>query len=129
MTLRGEEVGWSSAELPFLLQTPDVTGPPPSMTWVPVDQVCEYGDPQYWDQKYQKEDEVTEWFFGYEPLKPVFEKLLKPSSRILMLGCGNSTLSADMYAAGYHHITNIDISASAIEKMQSQYAHMSGMQG
>ena len=38
------------------------------------------------------------------------------------MGCGNSSLSSDLYSAGYGDITNIDVSSPAIEKMQQQFA-------
>jgi EEF1A lysine methyltransferase 4 len=37
---------------------------------------------------------------------------------ILMVGCGNSKLSQQMYDAGYRHIVNVDISPSVIEQMK-----------
>lgn len=37
-----------------------------------------------------------------------------------MLGCGNSTLSVDMYNDGYHNILNIDYSEVVISQMQAQ---------
>ena len=39
------------------------------------------------------------------------------SSRILMVGCGNSLLSEQMYDAGFTDITNIDISHTVITQM------------
>ena len=44
---------------------------------------------------------------------------MEKSNSILMLGCGNSKLSDQMYEAGYHDILNIDISPSVIEQMQA----------
>ena len=70
---------------------------------------------------------VTEWFFGFEHMKHLLEDHVQSkAARILMLGCGNSTLSADMYRAGYHNITNIDISPTVIEKMLLQHSSMPG---
>ena len=37
--------------------------------------------------------------------------------KILMLGCGNADLSADMYDNGYKNITNVDFSKVVIEQM------------
>jgi 2-polyprenyl-3-methyl-5-hydroxy-6-metoxy-1,4-benzoquinol methylase len=42
---------------------------------------------------------------------------MKPEDTCLMLGCGNSELSEQMYDAGYTKITNIDISSVVIEQM------------
>jgi len=39
-----------------------------------------------------------------------------------MLGCGNSSLSKDMYDSGFHNITNVDFSHVLIERMSSQHA-------
>ena len=38
-----------------------------------------------------------------------------------MLGCGNSTLSPDMHAAGYTNIVNIDYSTNVISRMSTRY--------
>ena len=37
--------------------------------------------------------------------------------KILMLGCGNADLSANMYDNGYKNITNVDFSKVVIEQM------------
>lgn len=39
-----------------------------------------------------------------------------------MVGCGNSTLSEDMYDVGYHNISNIDISDVVIHQMSEKNA-------
>ena len=41
---------------------------------------------------------------------------------MLVVGCGNSQLSADMYDVGYRTITNIDISDSVIRQMTDKNA-------
>ena len=41
-----------------------------------------------------------------------------------MLGCGNSTLSKDMYDDGYTHIVNLDYSAVVIDKMQARFPEL-----
>ena len=40
--------------------------------------------------------------------------------KILMLGCGNADLSADMYDHGYKNITNVDYSKVVIEQMTNK---------
>lgn len=42
-------------------------------------------------------------------------------------GCGNSSMSGDMYSAGYHTITNIDYSSVCIRTMSARYSHCPGM--
>jgi len=41
-----------------------------------------------------------------------------------MLGCGNSTLSQDMWDDGYRNITNIDYSTVIIEQMQQRHSQV-----
>jgi 2-polyprenyl-3-methyl-5-hydroxy-6-metoxy-1,4-benzoquinol methylase len=53
----------------------------------------------------------------YDVLKPRIVDYISPESNILILGCGNSSLSEDMYNDGYKFITNIDFSKSACNNM------------
>lgn len=43
-------------------------------------------------------------------------------------GCGNSSLSEDMYRDGFHNITNVDYSAIVIENMKNRSAETRSMQ-
>ncbi len=50
-----------------------------------------YGDPNYWDKRYQKQEGKTfDWLEDYESLRPLLQKYAESSHRIMMLGCGNS---------------------------------------
>lgn len=42
-------------------------------------------------------------------------------------GCGNSSMSSDMYSAGYHSITNIDYSSVCISTMSARHSDCLGM--
>lgn len=53
----------------------------------------------------------------YPQLSSVLHKYIKPADNVLVPGCGNSQLSADLYDLGYHNITNIDISEVVIRQM------------
>ena len=53
-------------------------------------------------------------------MKPYIEKFVKKDYKILMLGCGNSLLSENMYDEGYEYIYNIDISHVVIEQMSKR---------
>ena len=46
----------------------------------------------------------------YGELCGVLHKYIKPKDNVLVVGCGNSTLSSDLYDVGYKNITNIDLS-------------------
>jgi len=49
-------------------------------------------------------------------------KYIRPSDKILVAGCGNSELSADLYDIGYHNIVNVDISSTVIRQMTTKHA-------
>lgn len=50
-----------------------------------------YGDVQYWEQRYKKQPGKTfDWLEDYETLKELLEKFVLKTDKILMLGCGNS---------------------------------------
>ncbi|KAJ2698245.1 hypothetical protein FB645_005698 [Coemansia sp. IMI 203386] len=95
---------------------------------LPTDNV-EYGTHEYWQQRYaQEENENFDWFKTYKDLAPLFDQHIHSrDARILMLGCGNSTLSTDMYAAGYENIVNVDYSDVVIEQMRQRCAHQAKM--
>lgn len=82
-----------------------------------------YGAIQYWEDRFQKEDEF-EWYHGWKPvLKSAMEKhgLAEPKTqKILMIGCGNSRMSQDMFDDGLEQITNIDFSERVIQKMKAK---------
>ena len=87
----------------------------------------EYLQAEYWDKRYS-EEQSYDWLLTYEKLAVHLQPLLHPDSRILVLGAGNSTLSGDLYAAGFSHITNIDISQVVVTRMAEQHADKPGME-
>jgi SAM-dependent methyltransferase len=72
----------------------------------------------YWEERFAEEDSY-EWLGAWKSVRSVILPHLKPESRILIVGCGNSSFSADIYDEGYVNITNIDFSGVVIEKMKS----------
>ncbi|XP_019628085.1 PREDICTED: endothelin-converting enzyme 2-like [Branchiostoma belcheri] len=96
-----------------------------SNSFVPQD-VREYAKKEYWDRRYEEEDSF-EWFKGYESFRHLVLESIKKTDKILMLGCGNSPLSADMYRDGFHHITNMDYSSTCIRHMRHKHADMAAM--
>ena len=83
---------------------------------------------EYWDERFSVEDNF-EWCKSYSDFKHlIHEHMPKKNERILMLGCGNSSLSEEMYYDGYTNIVNIDYSPIIIEKMRRKHKHLVGMQ-
>merc|ERR1712146_47980 len=91
----------------------------------------------YWEQAYagQKYGETFDWYaqwsekteVGGPTLAEIVRNLLPKESKILMLGCGNSDMSALMYEDGYKMITNIDVAESVIKEMSERYAKLDKM--
>ena len=89
----------------------------------------QYGNKDYWDKRYKTDPEPFEWYQKYITLKPTLLTILQgfQSPRILIIGCGNSRLSEELYNDGYKQITNIDFSEVCINQMQERYSDYDGM--
>jgi EEF1A lysine methyltransferase 4 len=88
----------------------------------------EYGRAEYWDERYKANDTTFDWFVAYEPIKDVIQPLVKPEYKVLIVGCGNSRLSPQLYDSGLHNIHNIDISEVVVNQMRSRYREMDKME-
>lgn len=86
----------------------------------------DYREQTYWDTRYQKEDKY-DWFSSYISFQHLLSQDVKPTDKILTLGCGNSTLSEEMYKDGYRLITNTDFSPVVIEKMAAKHKDLQDM--
>ena len=86
-----------------------------------------YSRLDYWNDRFSKEKQF-EWLLNYADLKSYINKhclrtgLTNQSNvTVLLVGCGNSTLSPDMYADGYKSVTSLDYSESCINSMKEQF--------
>ena len=81
-----------------------------------------YGDPKYWEDRYNEQNTTTfDWLEDYETLKPIIDDLLlKKDCKILNLGCGNSEFCENMYDDGYKNIYNNDICENVIKFMKER---------
>ncbi|RHZ05333.1 hypothetical protein DYB26_015380, partial [Aphanomyces astaci] len=80
---------------------------------------------EYWDEFFTKRQEKAfEWYGEYSALRPALHKSVKPSDRILVVGCGNSDLSPDWTKDGYPHVTSMDFSELAIDEMRHKHPSM-----
>ena len=77
-----------------------------------------FKEQSYWEERFSEEEEY-DWLLSYEQLQSHIIPLLNVEESILIVGCGNSRLSAGLYDAGFTNITNIDFSDIVIEKMKS----------
>ena len=89
----------------------------------------EYKDKAYWDKRYETETtETFDWFKTFNDL-PILQQLIPIDSKILHVGCGNSTLPVEMNDFGYKFITNLDYSKVLIEKMKAKYPELEWVEG
>jgi predicted TPR repeat methyltransferase len=88
-----------------------------------------YGDPKYWEDRYNEQKDVTfDWLEDYEALKPIIEDFkLRKDAKIINLGCGNSEFCENMYDDGFQDIENIDICENVIENMRERNKHREKM--
>ncbi|XP_031137106.1 EEF1A lysine methyltransferase 4 [Sander lucioperca] len=90
------------------------------MEYLPDDN-SRYKDVDYWDERY-KTEQSYDWLGRFSKFQHLLEKHVQKEDSILILGCGNSSMSGDMYSAGYHSITNIDYSSVCISAMSARYS-------
>lgn len=89
------------------------------MEYLP-DRNSRYKDVDYWDERY-KTEKSFEWFGDFSKFQHLLQRHVMKDDAILVLGCGNSSMSSDMYDAGYHSITNIDYSSVCIDTMTARH--------
>ena len=57
----------------------------------------------------------------FSGIKDVLTDYVSTEDKILNVGCGNSSLSKDMFDEGYERIANIDWSVVCIDYMRDKY--------
>mmetsp|Transcript_25843 Transcript_25843/g.41562 ORF Transcript_25843/g.41562 Transcript_25843/m.41562 type:complete len:203 (-) Transcript_25843:371-979(-) len=87
-----------------------------------------YSKASYWDARYSKEKEPFEWFQSYRGIKHILKPLITQDSKVLVIGCGNSRLSSEIFDDATTDVTSIDISQVVIGDMRTKYRKKKGMQ-
>ncbi|XP_077757798.1 eEF1A lysine and N-terminal methyltransferase isoform X4 [Canis aureus] len=83
----------------------------------------DFGSVDYWEKFFQQRGKKAfEWYGSYLELCGVLHKYIKPREKVLVIGCGNSELSEQLYDVGYQDIVNIDISEVVIKQMKERNA-------
>jgi SAM-dependent methyltransferase len=87
-----------------------------------------YRKVDYWNQRYKEDTDTYDWLMNFEKLRPLIRPLIKESDRILILGCGNSTLSEQLYEDGFTRVVSIDYSKTVVEAMRKRAPHLEWLQ-
>eukprot|EP01066_Platyproteum_vivax_P009800 Platyproteum_vivax@DN433_c0_g1_i1.p1 len=85
--------------------------------------MAQYGNPEYWNERYTKDPEHFDWYQRYAGIKSqVNEYVPNKVEKVLMIGAGNSRLSEEMVEDGYEKIINVDISKVVTDAMKEKYS-------
>lgn len=84
-----------------------------------------YGTVEFWDEYYVTDrPEPYDWFFSCAYLGELITGLLRPSDRILMVGCGNAPFSKELWDLGFQDLWNIDNCALVIDQQRERLPDM-----
>ncbi|CAM9416155.1 unnamed protein product, partial [Choristocarpus tenellus] len=77
----------------------------------------EFRSKEYWNTFFEQRTEAFEWYGEYSDLRHLMHLTIRPSDRILVIGCGNSNFSAELYDDGYEDVENVDFSQPVVAEM------------
>jgi len=80
-----------------------------------------YSTRSYWEEFYREHPDTFEWCLEYDDIKTELKAEVGGADKVLMLGCGNSNLTLEMYHDGWKDIVNVDYSPLVIETMSTRY--------
>ena len=83
----------------------------------------QYASVDYWNERYTNEVEY-DWLGDYNIFKELIHRHVSKSEKILMVGCGNSKLSEQMFKDGYENIVSTDYSEVCIANQKKAFPHL-----
>lgn len=81
---------------------------------------AQYGRIQFWDDRYAKETEPFEWYYGYEYFRETIQEYVKKDAKVMVAGCGSSNMLIEMAEDGYQDIVGADISRVVIHQQKTR---------
>lgn len=77
-----------------------------------------------WPQQPHRVDVLCGRYGSWKDLQPHVQRagVDVSAQQVLVIGCGNSSLSADMYDAGYTAVRSVDFSDAVIDEMRAKHA-------
>lgn len=89
---------------------------------------AEFSSKAYWEKFFQlRGQESFEWYGSFEEIYPHIQQRVPTSSDVLMIGCGNSNFSSELYDKGVESIVNLDFSDLVIQEMKIKNMYRSNM--
>jgi EEF1A lysine methyltransferase 4 len=87
-----------------------------------------YTTREYWEFRFQAE-EKKDWLAASEVCIPILLRVLPERAPVLVVGCGNSSLSEDLAKTRqYDRILSTDFSEHVIERMRARTADVEGLE-
>merc|ERR1711939_38303 len=88
-----------------------------------------YADKASWDARYRENSDLFEWYAPYEYIKDRLTAAtgVNEASKVLILGCGTSGLSAALFDSGVKKISSIDYSQTAVTLQTDRNKERKGM--
>jgi SAM-dependent methyltransferase len=75
---------------------------------------------EFWEDEFSTDQPEEDWIASAADLLTAIGDKLKPTDRILVIGCGRSQLSAALHDAGFQQITSTDLSTVAVDTMRRE---------
>uniref|UniRef100_A0A0R3RJN4 Methyltransf_11 domain-containing protein n=1 Tax=Elaeophora elaphi TaxID=1147741 RepID=A0A0R3RJN4_9BILA len=76
----------------------------------------DFQDPVFWKEFYKDAKNAFEWYGDFKTFGRVLMKYLKPTDKILQIGCGSSELASQLYDHGYRMVDSIDTDDGVIKQ-------------
>ncbi|KAJ9455349.1 Methyltransferase-like protein 13 [Diplonema papillatum] len=90
--------------------------------------MAHYSNKDYWEARYEANPKPYEWYVGYAALCTVLKKWMRQGSRVMVAGCGNSTLCEDLYDnAGFTNVVGVDFSTTVVQAMRDRVGRREGV--
>jgi len=80
-----------------------------------------YGRVSYWDERFSKELQPFDWYARFGHFKRFVVQHLKRSDYILIVGCGSSRFTEELYNSEYTSVANIDYSSVVIKQQAERH--------
>ncbi|OHT11419.1 Menaquinone biosynthesis methyltransferase [Tritrichomonas foetus] len=91
-------------------------------------QAPSYNEIDYWNTRYEREPEPFDWYQTWGRLRPIVLPAVSGRQNALDIGCGNSTLAADLLEDGFEHVVGYDASSVVIEQNKQRYGNESRLE-